>query len=109
VNTLFTLLKYSQKIPPELIGAKPLIAQIEEYCQVQPVSARQVASAIASDATLAKLLNVDIGSPLLQLRRTYLGQDGRPLEHTELVCRPDRYQQSVDFMRESNRARDKKS
>jgi GntR family transcriptional regulator len=107
VNTLCTLLKYSQKIPPELIGARPLIAQIEEYCQVHPARARQVASAIASDSTFAELLDVDIGTPLLHLRRTYLGQDGRPLEHTELVCRPDRYQQSVDFMRESNRTRGK--
>lgn len=101
VNTLFTLLKYSKKIPPELIGAKPLIGQVEEYSKIQPFRARQVASAIASDAVFAKLLDVAIGTPLLQLRRTYLGRDGRPIEHTELVCRPDRYQQSVDFMRET--------
>ena len=84
-----------------MIGEKPLIAQIEEYCRVQPARARQTASAIAADATFAKLLAVDVGSPLLHLRRIYLDKDDKPLENTELVCRPDRYQQSVDFMRQN--------
>lgn len=101
LNTLFTPLKYAEQIPPELIGVKPLIAQIEEHCRVQPARARQTASAIAADATTANLLKVDVGSPLLQLRRIYLDGDDKPLESTELVCRPDRYEQSVDFMRES--------
>jgi len=101
VNTLFTPLKYAEKIPPEVIGTRPLIAQIEEYCHVHPARARQTASAIAADSSFAGLLAVDIGSPLLHLRRTYLDNNNKPLEHTELVCRPDRYQQSVDFMRET--------
>lgn len=101
VNTLFTLVKYAQRIPEEDVGYKPLIGLVEEYCLIQSARARQVASAIPADATFARLLGVRVGTALLQLRRTYLNSDNEPIEHTELVCRPDRYQQSVDFMRDN--------
>jgi GntR family transcriptional regulator len=101
INTLYTLNKYATRLPSKMIGYKPLIGLIEEYCRIQPVRARQIASAISANAQQAKLLEVDVGTPLLLLRRTYTDGNNEPLEHTELVCRPDRYQQSVDFMRES--------
>jgi len=100
LNTLFTLVKYAQRLPDELIGYKPLIGLIEEYCRVQTIRARQVASAIGANAQTAKLLDVRVGAPLLLLRRTYVNGDNEPIEHTELICRPDRYQQSVDFLRD---------
>src|ERR1700733_6492550 len=100
LNTLFTLAKYAQRLPDELIGYKPLIGLIEEHCRIQTVRARQVASAIGANAQTAKLLGVRVGSPLLLLRRTYVNSDNEPIEHTELICRPDRYQQSVDFLRD---------
>lgn len=100
LNTLFTLVKHAQRLPDELIGYKPLIGLIEEYCRIQTVRARQVASAISADTQTAKLLGVRVGTPLLLLRRTYVNSDDEPIEHTELICRPDRYQQSVDFLRD---------
>jgi len=99
VNTLYTLMKYARRLPEEMIGYKPLIALIEEYCKVQPTRARQVASAMGADSTAAKLLGVRVGTPLLVLRRIFLNSENEPLQLTELICRPDRYQQSVDFMR----------
>jgi GntR family transcriptional regulator len=100
VNTLFTLVSYAKRLPDELIGYKPLIGLIEQYCRIQTARARQIASAIGADAQIAKLLGVRIGSPLLLLRRTYVNSENEPIEHTELICRPDRYQQSVDFLRD---------
>ena len=105
VNTLFTLVKYAQRLPDELIGYKPLIGLIEEHCRVQTVRARQIASAIGADARTGKLLGVGVGTPLLLLRRTYVNSDNEPIEHTELFCRPDRYQQSVDFLRDRKPAK----
>ena len=52
------------------------------------------------DADVAKLLGVRKGTPMLTLRRTYLSHDDQPIEYTELVCRSDRYAQTVDFYRE---------
>jgi GntR family transcriptional regulator len=107
VNTLFTLVKYAQRIPNDLIGYKPLIRLIEEYCRIQTVRARQIASAIGANAQTAKLLGVRVGTPLLLLRRTYVNGDDEPIEHTELICRPDRYQQSVDFLRDRKLQKDR--
>ena len=99
LHRLFTHVKYSSRLPKEKIGHEPLIGLIEEHCRVQAFRTRQVASAIAADAEVAKLLGVRIGSPMLLLRRIYMSHDDAPIEYTELICRPDRYHQTVDFYR----------
>lgn len=101
-HRLFTLMKYASRIPTDELGYKTLIGQIEHYCRVQAFKTRQVASAAAADADAAKALGVRRGTPMLVLRRTYLTRDDEPIEYTELVCRPDRYEQTVDFYREAS-------
>ena len=99
-HRLFTLMKYASHVPTDELGYKTLIGQIEHYCRVQAFRTRQVASAAAAGADAAKALSVRRGAPMLVLRRTYLTRDDEPIEYTELVCRPDRYEQTVDFYRE---------
>jgi GntR family transcriptional regulator len=99
-HRLFTLVRYASRIPKEELGYKPLIGQIEQYCRVQAYRTRQVASATEADADVAKLLGIRRGTPMLTLRRTYMSHDDEPIEYTELVCRSDRYTQTVDFYRE---------
>jgi GntR family transcriptional regulator len=100
-HRLFTLTKYASRIPADEIGYQTLIGQIEQYCRIQASKTRQVASAAEAEADVAKVLGVRRGTPMLVLRRTYLTRDEEPIEYTELVCRPDRYEQTVDFHRES--------
>jgi GntR family transcriptional regulator len=105
LHRLYTLVKYASRIPKDELGTKPLIGQIEEYCRVQAFRTRQVATAAEADGETAKLLGVRKGTAVLKLRRTYLSRDDDPIEYTELVCRPDRYEQTVDFYRDSATAR----
>lgn len=100
-HRLFTLPKYAARIPKQLIGYETLIGQIERFCKVRAFRTRQVASAVEADAADAKILGVRKGAPMLKLRRTYLDREDAPIEYTELVCRPDRYEQTVDFYREA--------
>ena len=100
-HRLFTFMKYASRIPADEIGYETLIGQIEKYCRVQAFKTRQVASATEAEADVAKALGVRRGTPMLVLRRTYLTRDDAPIEYTELVCRPDRYEQTVDFYREA--------
>jgi GntR family transcriptional regulator len=100
LHRLYTLVRYASRIPKEEIGTKPLIGQIEEYCRVQAFRTRQVATATEADAEVAKMLGMRKGTAVLKLRRTYLSRDDEPIEYTELLCRPDRYEQTVDFYRE---------
>lgn len=99
-HRLFTLVRYASRIPKEELGYETLIGQLEQYCRVRAFRTRQVASAIDADADVAKSLGVRRGTPMLILKRTYLSRDDEPIEYTELVCRPDRYEQTVDFYRE---------
>lgn len=99
-HRLFTLVRYASRIPKDELGYKPLIGQIEQYCRVQAFRTHQVASATEASPDVAKLLGVRRGTPMLTLKRTYLSHDDQPVEYTELVCRPDRYEQTVDFYRE---------
>ena len=99
-HRLFTRVRYASRIPKDELGYKPLIGQIEHYCRVQAFRTHQVASAIEATPEVAKLLGVRRGTSMLILKRTYLTQDDQPVEYTELVCRPDRYEQTVDFYRE---------
>jgi GntR family transcriptional regulator len=100
-HRLYTLPKYAARIPKELLGHDTLIGQIERFCKVRAFRTRQVASAIEADGDDAKILGVRKGAPMLKLRRTYLDRDDAPIEYTELVCRPDRYEQTVDFYRDA--------
>lgn len=99
-HRLYTLVQYASRIPKAELGYETLIGQIEKYCRVRAFRTRQVASATGADIDVAKILGVRKGAPMLKLRRTYLNRDDEPIEYTELVCRPDRYEQTVDFYRE---------
>lgn len=101
LHRLFTLVRYASRIPKHELGYKPLIGQIEAYCNVQAYLTRQVATAVEADGETTNLLGVHKGTAMLKLRRTYLTRDEEPIEYTELICRPDRYEQTVDFYRET--------
>jgi GntR family transcriptional regulator len=105
LNKLFTHPRYAERLPTEKIGYVPLIELIEEHCRVEAVRTRQVATALPATAHMATMLGIRAGSPLLALRRTYLDRYDEPIEYTELLCRPDRYEQTVDFLREKPSAR----
>ncbi|MEX2147456.1 MAG: GntR family transcriptional regulator [Candidatus Rokuibacteriota bacterium] len=87
------------KLPRHLFSERPLILLVEEYCSLPAFRTRQVALAAAADREAARRLHVAIGAPLLVLERTYYSRDGRPIEHTRNVYRPDRYEQVVTFLR----------
>lgn len=100
VHRLFTTQEFAAKLPQEEVGYKPLIGQIEAHCAVQAFRTRQIASAVAAGKEVSDLLGVRVGSPMLRLQRSYLTKEDHLLVETELICRPDRYEQTVDFYRE---------
>jgi GntR family transcriptional regulator len=94
--------EYADRLPPELQGLLQnvrLLHLIERHCGVRAYRVRQLASAVAADPEAASLLDVPQGAPLLHLRRTYFGRDGKPIEHARILCRPDLYQQTVELFR----------
>lgn len=103
ICNIFASAEAGRAIPSAEIGAKPLIELVEQYLRVKPMRARQLASAAAADEQTARQLAVPFGAAMLVLHRTYFDADGAHLVHSELLCRPDRYQQVIDFGHEDFR------
>lgn len=57
-----------------------------------PANADQAVSATLADTVVAQRLNVDVGAPLLRIRRVLRDLDGRPIELLVALYRSDIYQ-----------------
>lgn len=100
-------LSYSTSWVPAEIGRaftatdlahKPLLALLEQAgCLVG--SADETLSAVLAGPTVARALEVRVGSPLLSVVRTVFDQRGRPVEHIAILYRPDRYQYRTKLAR----------
>lgn len=88
-----------EKLPRHLLTKRPLVLLVEEYAGLPAYRTRQTALAAPADREAARHLGLGFGAPVLVLERTYYGDDDRPLEHTRIQYRPDRYQQVVNFWR----------
>jgi len=79
----------------------PLLSLLERD-GVKASSARQIITATVADTTVAAALGVDVGAPLLEVRRVVFDQDGRGVEYIQALYRPDRYHYEVLLTRVSS-------
>ncbi|MCG8593674.1 MAG: GntR family transcriptional regulator [Kiloniellales bacterium] len=93
-------LSYLTTHVPEAIGRAydegdlartPLLALLERG-GIKVGSAEQVITATLADTTVAPLLEVEIGAPLLQVTRIVADEAQRPVEHLAALYPPERYQ-----------------
>jgi GntR family transcriptional regulator len=80
------------------LGAKPMLTLLEES-GVKVASADQTLSARLADATVAPLLEVDLGAPLLAVTRIVLDTRRRPVQLLRGLYRPDRYEYRMHLSR----------
>ena len=80
------------------LATRPLLALLEK-AGVLIGSADQSISATLADTVVAPRLKVRVGSPLISVTRTVSDQDGRPVEHINILYRPDRYQYRMKLAR----------
>ncbi len=86
------------------LAARPLLALLERS-GVRIGSADQTISATLADTEVAPVLEVEMGAPLLRIRRIVFDQSGRAVEYIVGLYRPDRYQHrlKLDRVHEPNR------
>jgi GntR family transcriptional regulator len=88
---------------PELIGAR-LLADDTELSQRRPIasilqdkhgieitSVQQTIAATLADPAFAGHLGVEMGEPVLEVERTYIGKTGQPVNFSISFYRTDRY------------------
>jgi len=80
------------------LASMPLLVLLERY-GVVVTSADQTISAALADAVTAPVLDVDVGSPLLSIRRVVYAQAERPVEFIKALYRPDLYQHRMSLTR----------
>ena len=69
----------------------PLL-QLLERAGIAVEEASQSISATLADAELARLLKTEVGVALVDVRRIATDGEGRPVEYTRAIYRPDKYQ-----------------
>lgn len=85
------------------LAALPLLALIERS-GVEVARARQSIRATLAGPEVAEALGVEIGASLLAVRRLVTDRDGRGVEHLEALYRPDRYEFTLELVREGGAA-----
>jgi len=80
------------------LAAKPLL-QLLERAGVKVSRAAQVITAKLADVSVAPLLELDIGAPLLCVKRQVRDQDDRVVEYIEALYRPDLYEYHMALSR----------
>lgn len=88
-------------IPDNELGKLPLVELVQKYGGVRAARARQMATASRATPDVARQLAISESEPVLVMHRTYFTTDDQVLVHAELACRPDRYQQVINFLREN--------
>jgi DNA-binding GntR family transcriptional regulator len=78
-------------------GPRTVIGAVERYLP-DPVSrVQQVITSVAADAKLASLLELQVGSPVLKVERTYFDAEDRPVELAVTHYNPDRYSYRLEL------------
>lgn len=82
-----------------LLGQQPLLMLLERS-GIVVASARQIITATVADTAVAAALGIDLGTPLLEVRRTVYDREERAVEHIRVLYRTDRYQYEMLLSRE---------
>ena len=87
------------KIKKKDLLAKPALTILEEDLGVQIAEALQTVEATIADAEVARLLDVQVGEPLLKAERIVFDIRKRPVEYVSTLYRSDKYYFSVELVR----------
>lgn len=85
---------------PEALGRQFTVEEMEttplfdllQRSGARMTSSRQIVSARAADPLVASYLRLDVGVPLLNVRRTNFDPQGVPIEFVELLVSPDSFE-----------------
>ena len=96
--TTFVPERFAKSLGRRELASKPMLSLLEE-AGVKVAGADQAVSAKLADHSVAPLLDVDIGSPLLAVTRTVFDESGTPVQFLRGLYRPDRYEYRMHLTR----------
>jgi GntR family transcriptional regulator len=81
--------------------ARDIFPLLESRCKVALGRAEVRVEALACDADTAAILELEVGAPVLYLRRMTANSQGRPIDYEHLYCRGDAWQYRLELTRRS--------
>jgi GntR family transcriptional regulator len=100
----FMRLELALTLPRKLIADRPLILLIEKSRRVRAHRVQQVTSIQQATPKIAKQLEMPppLFGEVVRVSRTYFDRDGEAMVHGELFYRLDRFEQTIEFSRDSS-------
>ena len=77
------------------LNLESLYAFLKEEYNIEFHNAEEIVEAIIADDNDSKQLNINVGSPLLSLKRLSFDQNNKPIEYSNLVIRGDMYKHKI--------------
>lgn len=99
-STTYVLESIGRSYTAEDMVAKPLIDLLQRSVTISQV--QQAITCTLADNVSAGLLKVNVGSPLLKMRRIFIDIDGRPVDYAEILYTPDRFEYRMAWTRNAN-------
>lgn len=87
------------RMDSEEVLARPILANLEVKVGLELAEADQSIGAGLADAEIARLLEIRVGDPLVQMERTAYDKTGRAVNHVLVLFRADRYWYRVKLKR----------
>lgn len=100
ISYLITFLpeQIGRKFQREDLARYPLLHLLER-AGYRVASARQLVSATVAAPSVAAALDIEIGAPLLDVRRIVYDVSKQPIEYIRVLYRPDRYRYEMELVR----------
>jgi GntR family transcriptional regulator len=80
-----------EKLPMDLVKTKPMLMILEQDLGIRLSEADQSVKATLADASIAVLLDIRVGDPLLNSERIVYDIKKRPVEYVSSLYRADKY------------------
>jgi GntR family transcriptional regulator len=89
IGTTWSSPELAERLAAQDLSETDVATAIESVLGLRSAATRVVVGARLADARLARRLDYPVGSPVLHIRTTTVGYDGRPIAYSETDCRAD--------------------
>lgn len=89
-----------ERLAREDLSTHDIFLILENQCRTPLGHADLAIGAGLADASLAKLLKIEVGAPVLQIERITCTRAGKPIDYERLYCRSDNFQYRLRLQRQ---------
>ncbi len=97
--TIFIPAVLGRRLPQDRLAEMPTILLLSEVCNIQIAEVDQWTTASHADSTMAPVLRIQQGDPVLVVKRIFFSLEKVPVELSKVFYRSDRFHQHVRLYR----------